>query len=209
MAQAAVKLGTTTIDEFDRIMEQAPEGADRYELVDGHVVAMGNPTLIHEQIVSNIAAPLHTAVRPGGCSAITGNMRVSATDDRSAKNKFKPDILVRCGPVNTRDYVTDPVVIVEVLSPSTMDRDRGVKLEFYKQMPTIQHIVLAYADSPRIEHYFRSEEGWDREVLLAPEHVLKFAAVGFEIELEQIYQDVPFENAPRVWIDARGSNLMM
>ena len=205
MAEAAVKFGTTTIDEFDRLIERAPEGAEHYELVDGNVVAMGNPTLIHEQIVSNIAAPMHSAVRPKGCSAFTGNMRVQATDDRSAKNKFKPDVIVRCGPVDTKDYVTDPHVVVEVLSPSTMDRDRGIKLEFYKELPSVRHIVLAYADSPRIEHYFRNEDGWEREVLLAPEHVLKFAAVGFEIDLEQLYLDVPFGNAPRVWIDARGS----
>src|ERR1700738_1210438 len=113
---------------------------------------MGNPTQVHEQIVSNIVAPLHTAMKPKGCSAFAGNMRVQASDDSSSKNKFKPDVMVRCGPIIPSNYVTDPIVIVEVLSPSTMDRDRGVKLEFYKELAS-EHIVLAYSDSPRIEHY--------------------------------------------------------
>jgi hypothetical protein len=99
MAEAAAKLGTMTIGEFDRFVEDAPEGVE-YELVDGTPMLMGNPTQVHEQIVSNIVAPLHTAMKPKGCSAFAGNMRVQAPDDSSSKNKFKPDVMVRCGPIS-------------------------------------------------------------------------------------------------------------
>ena len=75
----------------------------------------------------------------------------------SSKNKFKPDVMVRCGPIIPSNYVTDPIVIIEVLSPSTMDRDRGVKLEFYKELASVQHIVFAYSHFPRIEHYVRTD----------------------------------------------------
>jgi Uma2 family endonuclease len=101
--------------------------------------------------------------------------------------------------------VTDPIVIVEVLSPSTMDRDRGVKLEFYKELASVQHIVLAYSDSPRIEHYVRTDTTWERKVLLAPEDKLELGAVGFEMDLDEIYSDIPFEKAPRLWTEARGT----
>ena len=63
MAQTAEKLGNMTIGEFDRLVEDAPEGVE-YELVDGTPMLMGNPTQVHEQIVSNIVAPLHTAMKP-------------------------------------------------------------------------------------------------------------------------------------------------
>jgi Uma2 family endonuclease len=57
-------------------------------------------------------------------------VRVQADDNSKAFNKFKPDVVVRCGPPGTAAYITDPVVVVEVLSPSTMDNDRGPKLRF-------------------------------------------------------------------------------
>jgi hypothetical protein len=69
---------------------------------------MGNPAQVHEQIVSNIVAPLHTAMKPKGCSAFGGNMRIQASDDSSNKNKFKPDVMVRYGPIIPSNYVTGP-----------------------------------------------------------------------------------------------------
>ena len=86
-------------------------------------------------------------------------MTVQATASSTGRHKFRPDIVVRSGPPSNNTFITDPVVVVEVLSPSTMDRDRGRKLQFYKEPPTMQHIVLAYADQMRVEHYFRTENG--------------------------------------------------
>ena len=163
---------------------------------------MGNPTQVHEQIVSNIVAPLHTAMRPKGCRAFAGNMRVQASDDFSGQNRFKPDVMVCCGPITPSNYVTDPIVIVEVLSPSTMDRDRGVKLGFYKELASVQHIVFAYSDSPRIEHDLRTGTAWERKVLLAPEDKLELGAVGFDMVLNDVYSDIPFEKDPRLWTEA-------
>jgi Uma2 family endonuclease len=119
-------------------------------------------------------------------------------------SKYRPDVLVRCGPSQNKTYVTDPVVGVEVLSPSTIDNDRGRKLRFYKNMPTARHIVLVYSDQMRVEHYAWMSDGWPppypppqagegREgVLTAPERVLTLDAVEFGIALSQIYFDVVF-----------------
>ena len=75
---------------------------------------------------------------------------VQASSHSAGRGKFRPDMVVRCGPSGNRTFMTDPIIIVEVLSPSTFDRDRGPKLEFYKGLPTVQHIVLAYADQMRL-----------------------------------------------------------
>jgi len=101
-------------------------------------------------------------------------------------------VLVRCGRGENKTYVTDPVVIVEVLSPSTIDNDRGRKLRFYKTMPTARHIVLAYSDQMRVEHYARMADGWTLSVLTSPEETLALDAVAFSIGLGQIYFDLPF-----------------
>ena len=98
---------------------------------------------------------------------------------------------MRCGRLSTRNFITDPLIVVEVLSPSTIDVDRGRKLRFYKNMPTAMHIALAYADQMRIEHYRRVPKGWQLDVLTSPQDELLFDAVDFGIELRQIYFDLP------------------
>jgi Uma2 family endonuclease len=197
MAQAAEQLGNMTIAEFDEFVESDPNGSD-YELIDGVLVMMGNPTEIHEQIAMNVAGALKPAMDARGCRTYAGNMRVQASSDSAGKDKYKPDVVVRCGPVSGNTYVTDPIVIVEVLSPSTMQKDRTDKLEFYKKLPTVQHVVLAYTDQMRIEHYFRVEDDkWELKVLPTPESALELIAVQFEMDLEAVYFDVPFDKTPR------------
>ena len=143
MARAAARLRKVTIAEFDEIAEKATEARD-YELIDGEIVMMTNPTRRTSRSLRTSAPRLKLAMDSRGCRTYQGGMRVQADDNSKAFNKFKPDVVVRCGPPGTAAYITDPVVVVEVLSPSTMDNDRGPKLRFYKALPTVQRIVLVY-----------------------------------------------------------------
>src|ERR1700733_12315212 len=176
MARTATRPRKVTIDEFDAIAEKAAEARD-YELIDGEIVMMTDPTETHEQIASNVGAPLKLAMDKRGCRTYQGGMRVQADDNPKGFNKFKPDVVVRCGPPGTGAYITDPVVVVEVLSPSTIDNDRGRKLRFYKGLPAVQHIVLIYSDQIRVEHYARTEDGWPFEALTGSEQSLALEAV--------------------------------
>lgn len=180
---------TTTIAEFDQFVS-AQQDDSEWELVDGELVMMSDPTENHEQIAGNIGAPLKLAMDAAGCRSYQGGMRVQRSSESRGRNKPKPDVVVRCGPRQNQTYITDPLVVVEVLSPSTMDRDRGPKLAFYKSLPTLRHIALLYQDQMRIEHYYRSENGWELEVLTSPEDTLRFDAVNFELDLERVYFDV-------------------
>ncbi len=74
--------------------------------------------------------------------------------------------------------------------PTTIDTDRGPKLDFYKSLPTIRHIALVYQDQMRIEHYRRAEQGFELEVLKRPEDKLHFEAVEFRLALDRVYFDV-------------------
>lgn len=110
-------------------------------------------------------------------------MRVQRSDDARGLTKPGPDLLVRCGPGAARSYVTDPLVVAEVLSPSTMDMDRVEKLRFYKRLPTLRHIVLVNQDQMRVEHYRRGDAGWEQETLTSPSDRLSLQAVAFETPL--------------------------
>lgn len=190
MADAAHQPHPLTIAEYDRFVEAQHDDRE-WELVEGELVMMGNPTENHEQIAGNVGAPLKLAMDAAGCRSDQGGMRVQRSSDSRGKDKTKPDIVVRCGPRQNQTYVTDPLVVVEVLSPSTMDHDRGGKLKFYKSLPTLRHIALIYQDQMRVEHYERTEEGWRLDVLTSPSTVLRFDAVDFEIALDCIDFDVP------------------
>ena len=188
MATALNRPEPVTIEAFDAFVEDKGDDARLYELIDGVIVMMSNPTEAHEQIAANIGAPLKLAMDKRNCRTYQGGMRVQMSEKTSGIDKTKPDVLVRCGaPTSTKTYVTDPLVVVEVLSPSTIDVDRGAKLDVYKVVPTMTHIVLVYQDQMPVEHYQRTPDGFELQVLKKPEDRLEFESVGFEIDLATVY----------------------
>jgi Uma2 family endonuclease len=190
MAQIAEEI-RMTIAEYDAFVAGIADDRE-FELIDGELAMMANPTETHEQIASNIGAPLKLAMDRRRCRTYQGGMRVQRDDNSRARDKYRPDVLVVCGPRENKTYVTDPIIIVEVLSPSTIDNDRGRKLRFYKDMPTLMHIVLAYSDQMRVEHYRRMPDGWQLDVLTSSAEKLALEAIDFSIDLAQIYFGLPF-----------------
>jgi Uma2 family endonuclease len=178
-----------TIAKFDAFLETQRDDS-LWELVAGRIVAMTNPTIAHAMIVRSIATPLSVAIR-APCRVFQGDVRVQRSENARGIYKPRPDVMVQCGPVDQqRNYVTDPLVIIEVLSPGTIDDDRGDKLRFYKGVPTLRHIALIYQDQMRVEHYRRDETGWDMRTLTTPDDALVFEAVAFAIGLKLIYEGV-------------------
>ena len=192
MADVAERPMPWTVADFDACLESSAD-AKNFELIEGYPCSMGNPTETHEQIVANIGAPLKLHMDGRGCRTYQGGMRVQATGSASDKNKFRPDILVRCGERSNQTFVTDPVIIVETISPSTMDTDRGVKLKFYKNLPSLVHILLVYADQMRVEHYSRAGDLWKCDVLTQPLQQLNLSAVAFTCTFDTVYFDIAFD----------------
>ena len=175
-----------TIAGFDAFLAGQPDPRP-WELMAGRIVGMTNPSTVHEQVVANIGLRLKQAADARGCQAFFGGMRAQRSDNAGAIDKPRPDLLVRYGALVRQSFVTDPLVIVEVLSPSTMDVDRGEKLRFYKRLLTLAHVALVYQDQMRVEHYRRVDTGWEAETLRAPEQALAFEVVGCSVLLEQVY----------------------
>ncbi len=190
MSDTATRDDASTISDYEAFVDDLP-GDDRWELIRGRIVMMTNPSENHEQIVGNIFAPLKLAMDAAGCRVYAGGMRVQRSEDRGDDMAVIPDIVVRCGPRRDRNFVTDPLAVVEVLSRSTMHRDRSVKFDFYRSLPSLQHIVLVYQEQMRVEHFRRGASAWVVEVLSSPWQRLDLDAVGFSVALDTIYFDVP------------------
>lgn len=192
MSEAVVLPPPQTIAEFDRFL--VTQGDDTsWELVNGEIVAMTNPSLDHEQIVGNIAVALRPFLPAGRpCRVTTGGVRVQVSDDVRGIYAPKPDVMVYCDLIDgRRNFATRPMLVVEVLSPSTMDHDRGAKLRFYKTgLATLRHIALVYQDQMRIELYDRVDIGWDPVTLTSPADRLFFPALLFEMPLSDVYAGI-------------------
>ncbi len=182
----AVAAQPVTVAEFNAFTAAQPDDT-RWELVDGHILAMTNPNEDHGQIAYALGAALRDAAKQKGCRVNIGGLRVQASADMDATMATIPDITVRCGERVGRHWITDPVIVVEVLSPSTMDFDRGLKLDFYKSFPTMLDIVLLYQDQIRVEHYRREADGWAMAPLTRVADSLAFVGLPCSVGLAEIY----------------------
>ncbi len=189
MSNTARRGEPSTIADYEVFLAAQPDDT-RWELIGGVIVTMTDPTENHGQIAMNLAAPMKAMLNQAGFRTYAGSMRVQGSEDRDGGDAAIPDIVVRCGPSGNRTSITDPVAVVEVLSLSTMDRDRGPKLAFYKTIATLHDIVLVYQDQMRVEHYRRTEEGWTFRSLTRPVDDLVFDRLDVRIALETIYSDV-------------------
>lgn len=185
MSDAAPVQTPLSVEAYLAFCDARPR--QRFELLAGVPVAMAPATVRHQKICGNIDRALAQGLRARGCESIR-DLGVA----RSAEADFmpEPDVLVRCGPVDgQRRWVDDPMVIVEVLSPSTMIDDRGYKMREYLGFPTLRHMVLVYQDEVRVEHWRRDDEGeWSEPAILKfAQDRLDLSAVGATLSLAEIY----------------------
>jgi Uma2 family endonuclease len=167
----------------------------RSEYINGEMFAMSGGTRNHARIVLNSVRRLADQLEGRPCEAFGGDLRLY-----SAKEKMftYPDILVTCGSQQLldarRDTLTDATVIVEVLSPSTKNYDRGEKFLFYRSLLSFSEYLLLSQDTIRAEHHVRQpDNSWlFREFTeLADEIELK--SIGCRLQLESLYARVEFD----------------
>lgn len=175
-----------TVDDFLSFLDSKPERENqRWELHDGVPKLMIGGTAAHAMIAGNIDRALFAQARDRGCEVMRGFL--AQASDYAA---FEPDVVIRCGPNDPRSRAaTDPVVVFEVLSPSTMRYNRGIKLERYHEISSLNQIVLVYQDSIRLEAWLREGEDWAEEpiILLWLEEALPVPALQTELPLSIIY----------------------
>ena len=164
------------------------------EYLNGQIFAMSGASRAHSLITSNISNRLYNQLMESDCEVHSSDMRVQP----SPIAYFYPDVLVACGELRFADDVFDtllnPVVIVEVLSPSTAAYDRGEKFEHYQQLASLRDYVLVSQNRFCVEHYRRQEGQWEHTEFCDPEEGLPLISIGCEIALQDIYRRVTVAN---------------
>jgi len=178
-----------TLAEY-QAMEQVAEFKSEY--YQGEIFAMSGGTADHSTIKLNLGAKLLALLDPKPCRVFDSDMRLLI--EPSGLYTY-PDVMVICGKIEfvpkRKDEVTNPIVLVEVLSESTRDYDRGAKFNFYKQIPTLREYILVESEQPRIECYRRTQsDQWVIEMYENLEAAVKLESVACEIPLRQIYAKV-------------------
>jgi Uma2 family endonuclease len=143
-----------TADEFILWAMEQPEGK-RYELVGGEVFPMSPERVGHNEVKTAVLVSLRSAFRERGLvGQVFGDGMAVRVDETTI---YEPDALVRLGDRLPRDAVEikDPVIVVEVLSPSTQSVDTGIKLTDYFRLPSMRHYLVVNASSGTVTHYTR------------------------------------------------------
>lgn len=171
------------------------EAEHRSEYYQGEIFAMSRGSANHNRIAGNLYIALETAFEGKPCGAFINDMRLLVK-----KNGLYayPDVMVVCGQLefvkDRDDTLTNPVVIVEVLSKSTEGYDQGAKFELYRALETLQDYILIDQTKVHVEHFHRLDDGrWILQEFEQFEDVLQLNSVDFEISLERIYRNVDWE----------------
>jgi Uma2 family endonuclease len=180
-----------TADEF--LAWDLTQPDQRHEFVDGAPVAMAGATDRHDQIVINLIVGLAPRLRGGPCAPRTADQAVKTKADQRVR---RPDVIVDCGPRPPKGLFTpNPTVVFEVLSPSTEKENLGVKLDEYKAVASMRHVVLLDQERVAVTCYSRdAEDVWMKEEIADMSRALKLAALGVDVPLAEIYADVEFED---------------
>ena len=152
---------------------------------------MSGASRAHNRITVDITIQLGNQLMDSDCEVFANEMRVWTSPEVSY---FYPDVIVICGEPRFEDDAFDtllnPILVVEVLSPSTAASDRGEKFEHYKQLASLQEYILISQDSVRVEHYCLQEMQWNRNTFQRLEDVLSLASIECEVPLRAIYRRV-------------------
>ncbi len=167
----------------------------RSEFINGRIYAMAGAGRPHGLIIGNLMRHLGNELLERPCEMHTGEMRVKVSETGTY---VYPDVVVVCGEPDFEDRhldaLTNPTLVVEVLSPSTEGYDRSAKFAHYRRIASLQQYVLIAQNEPRLECYTRQEDGelWLFSEVTDLSTTVHLASIGCDLPMAQAYRRVTF-----------------
>src|SRR5712692_2290953 len=181
-----------TLEEYFELERTSEE---KYEFFNGEVFCMSGVSPQHSLIEGNLVTTLNNNLRGRGCRVYTSNLRVKTLPLPPYRY---PDLSVVCEQPQFEELgglkvLTNPVLIIEVLSPSTEAFDRGDKFTYYKSISSFREYLLVAQHRPHISHYIKQDDGkWSYEELNDFGDIVYLATVDCALPLVEVYRDVEF-----------------
>jgi Uma2 family endonuclease len=191
---ASVARQTYTPEEY---LELERKAEHKSEYVNGEIYAMAGASAAHITITGNLWGEIRVQLKGKPCRSYAIDMRIRI--DETGMYTY-PDLVVVCGRQlfgdRRQDTLTNPTLIIEVLSPSTEAYDRGDKFAHYRRLESLQEYVLVSQDKVRVERFVRQGDDWLFSDISDAAATLKLASIGCEVPLADIYTDVDFSAEP-------------
>jgi Uma2 family endonuclease len=188
MGVPRISTAPQTVDEFYDFTDKQPD-EEKWELIEGEFVLQASPGPPHQRIVKNLtfALGLRERERDTPWEVLPGlGVRISDI------SRPEPDVLILPKlppPLDPKQRDRDDVLVVfEILSPSTADRDLRWKREAYTSLPSLTHYVVIAQDARDVVVFAR-DTGFAEQRLSGPDDVVAFPALGVSLPLSEIYRD--------------------
>jgi len=177
-----------TVEEF---LDCCPNDQRHYQLIDGVIVAMAPPAIPHQIIAGNLTGEIYAATRANRPNCTVRSQAGIAPQGVLGRNHFETDITVTCEAGGYRGIAAEPVLIVEIQSPSTERDDHFVKLPEYQAIPSVMEILYVESETVGATVYRRQVDGWDAIEIAGPAARLELYTIGLDIRLAAVYSGVP------------------
>ena len=184
---------------LEEYFEIERDSEEKFEYWDGNVWSMAGASPAHERIVVNAGGHLREIFRGKGCSVFGSNLKVKVPDYPPYRY---PDLSAYCGQgiyekIDGLDVLTNPQMLIEVLSPSTEAFDRGSKFTYYKSIASFTEYILIATNRPHVTQFIKlNEHEWIQREAISLEGKLTSPTFNIEILLSEIYLDVEFPEPP-------------
>lgn len=172
------------------------DSLERHEYFDGEIFLMAGTSEEHANISSNVNASLHLQLKKRPCKSYQSDLRVYIP----ATGLYTyPDVIVVCGKPQLLDdayldTLLNPDLIVEVLSPSTADYDKGTKFDYYRTIDSLKEYVLVWQDKKRVARYTKQADGsWTLKDFIGEESEIVLSSIDCKLLMEDIYDKVDFD----------------
>ncbi|HWQ31946.1 MAG TPA: Uma2 family endonuclease [Blastocatellia bacterium] len=170
-------------------------GDARYEYWDGDILCMSGGTERHYLIAENLRTRLADVLKSRQCRALSGGVPIHTP---SLPPYRYPDVSVVCGKpafvsLNGIDALTNPILVIEVLSPGTELLDRNQKKDAYQALPSVQEYLLIAQDEPHVTQFVRTDDGWRRRDFSDLQGSLELPSINCRLALGDIYEGVVFD----------------
>lgn len=177
-------------------LEMEKDAFEKHEYFLGETYAMAGAVGAHVVIVDNLGGDLHSFLKGKKCREFTSDYRVGTLQFNTY---MYPDVFIVCDKIELKpgcfDTVTNPSVIFEVLSPSTVEKDRVLKFFFYRQIPTFNEYILVETDQCKVTSYRKQDDGsWVEFVTSGINSSLYIATINMEMPMKEIYALTQFSD---------------
>ena len=200
MRSTVAKTKRVSMEEYFRLEELSEV---RHDFVDGDVLAMSGGSsehcLIGANVIGETRQKLKSAKKP--CKVYTSDFLIGVPDETYF---HYPDATVVCGPLlmDQRDgrqkTLINPLLVFEILSPSTANYDRGEKFDHYRLLESFREYVLIFQDKPEIHTFYKHDDGtWAMAVHVGKTAKISLQSVGISIDAAEVYDGIDFTSSEK------------